>query len=65
MVEGEELLACLICYGRAQVQDFVTRSRHIEDAVRYLQMERSLEMDSLISFVTYDLRNFERRKISL
>ena len=65
MVEGEELLACLICYGRAQVQDIVTRSRHIEDALRYLQMERSLEVARLISFVTKDLRSFERRKNSL
>ena len=61
MVEGEELLACLICYGRAQVQDFVTRSRHIEDAVRYLQMERSLEVLRLTSFVTKDLMSFEKR----
>ena len=62
MVEGEELLACLICYGRVPIQDFITRSHHIEDAVRYLQIERSLEVGRLISFVTYDLRNFERKK---
>ena len=61
MIRDEDLLEGLICYGRAPVQDFVTRSRHIEDAVHYLQMERSLQMDKLISFMTRDLRSFEKR----
>ena len=65
MIKDEDLLGCLICYGRAPVQDFVTRSRNVEDTVHYLQMERSLEMARLISFVTRDLRRFERRKNSL
>ncbi len=65
MIRDEDLLEGLICYGRAPVQDFVTRSRHIEDTVHYLQMERSLQMARLISFVTRDLRSFERRKNSL
>ena len=65
MIKDEDLLEGLICYGRAPVQDFVTRSRHIEDAVHYLQMERSLEMARLVSFVTKDLWNFERKKNSL
>ena len=28
MVRDEDLLECLICYGRAPVQDFVTRSHY-------------------------------------
>ncbi len=65
MIRDEDLLEGLICYGRAPVQDFVTRSRHIEDAVHYLQMERNLQVARLISFVTRDLRSFEKRKNSL
>ncbi len=65
MIRAEDLLECLICYGRAPAQDFVTRSRNVEDAVHYLQIERNLEMARLISFVTKDLRSFERRKNSL
>ena len=61
MIKDEDLLEGLICYGRAPVQDFVMRSHHIEDTVLYLQMERSLQMDRLISFVTRDLRSFEKR----
>ncbi len=61
MIRDEDLLEGLICYGRAPVQDLVTRSRNVEDAVRYLQTERNLQMAHLISFVTRDLRNFERR----
>ncbi len=65
MVRDEDLLEGLVPYGRAFVQDLVTRSRHIEDTVLYLQMERSLQMDRLISFVTKDLRSYEKRKNSL
>ena len=65
MVRDEDLLEGLICYGRAPVQDFVTRSRHIEDTLHYLQVEQSLHMARLISFVTKDLRSFERRRNSL
>ncbi len=65
MIRDEDLMEGLICYGRAPVQDFVTRSRHIEDAVHYLQMERNLQVARLISFVTRDLKSFEKRKNSL
>jgi hypothetical protein len=64
MIKDEDLLEGLICYGRAPVQDFVTRSRNVEDTLHYLQMKRSLQMARLISFVTKDLRRFERRKNS-
>ncbi len=55
MIKGEDLLDCFVCYGRAPVQDFVTRSRNIQDTLQYLQMERGLEVFRLTSFVTKDL----------
>ena len=61
MIKDEDLLEGLICYGRAPVQEFITRSRNIEDAIHYLQMERSLEVLRLTSFVTKDLMSFEKR----
>jgi len=64
MIRDEDLLACFVCFGRAPVQDFVTRSRSIQDTIQYLQMERGLEVFRLTSFVTKDLRSFERRKAS-
>ena len=63
MIQAEDLLECLVRYGRSMVQDFVTRSRHIEDTIHYLQAERCLEMARL--FVAKDLGSFEGRKESL
>ena len=65
MIRDEDLLTCFVRYGRAPVQDFVTRSRNIRDALQYLQMERGLEVFRLTSFVTKDLKSFEKRKSSL
>ena len=65
MFIDEDLLECFICYDRAPVQDFVTRIRSIQDTIQYLQMERGLEMFRLTSFVTKDLKSFEKRKINL
>jgi hypothetical protein len=65
MVKIEDLLEGFICYGRGPVQDFVTRSPNLEDTIHYLQMERSLEVAKLFSFVTRDLKSFERRSNSL
>ena len=65
MIRDEELLTCFVCYGRAPVQDFVTRSRNIQDTLQYLQMERGFEVLRLTSFVTKDLVSFEKRKNSL
>jgi len=62
MVRDEELLICFVCYGRAPVQDFFTRSRNIQDTIQYLQMERGFEVLGLTSFVTRDLISFEKRK---
>ena len=65
MVKDEDLLACFICYSRAPVQDFVMRSGNIRDTLQYLQMERGFEVFRLTSFVTKDLKSFEKRKSSL
>ena len=65
MIRDEELIEGLICYGRATVQDFVPRSPNIQDAIHYIQMERSLEVLRLTSFVTKDLKSFQRRENSL
>ena len=62
MIRDEDLLTCFVRYGRAPVQDFVTRSRNIRDALQYLQMERGLEVFRLTSFVTKDLKSFEKKK---
>ncbi len=61
MIRGEDLLNGLMCYGRATVQDFVTRSRNIRDTIQYLQVEQVLEVLRLTSFVTKDLIGFEKR----
>ena len=65
MIKDEDLLNCFVCYGRAPVQDFVTRSRNIQYTLQYLQMERGFEVFRLTSFVTKDLKSFEKRKNSL
>ena len=65
MIRDEELLACFVCYGRAPVQDFVTRSRNVWYTLRYLEMERGVELFRLTSFVTKDLKSFEKKKIKL
>jgi hypothetical protein len=65
MIRDEELLTCFVCYGRAPVQDFVTRSRNIQDTIQYLQMERGFEVLRLTSYVTRDLISFEKRKNNL
>ncbi len=63
MIQAEDLLECLVRYGRSMVQDFVMRSRNIEDTIHYLRAERCLEMARLL--VAKDLRSFERTKEGL
>ncbi len=65
MIRDEDLLECLICYGRAPVQDLVTRSPNIRDTIQYLQVERGLEVFRLTPFITKDLISFERRNNNL
>jgi hypothetical protein len=63
MIGNEELMQCLICYGRGIAQDFVTRSHNINDAIYYLRVERWFEILKLTSFGTTNLINFERRTV--
>ena len=65
MIASDDLMQYLIAYGRGPVQDFVTRSPNIQDAVSYIQVERNLEVLRLTSFVTTDLVSFEKRKDDL
>lgn len=62
MIGNEQLIECFLCYGRAAVQDFVIRSRSIQDSIDYIRMEGNYEFLRLTSFVTKDLRTFKRRK---
>ncbi len=54
---------CLIRYGRGPVQDFVTRSQSVTDAIDYIRAEEYLEIVRLTSFVTTNLTDFERKKV--
>ncbi len=64
MIESDELMQCLMYYGRWIPQDFVTRSHNINDVIHYLRMEFEFETLQLTSFVTTNLINFERTKVS-
>jgi len=61
-MENEELMQCLMYYGRLIPQDFVTRSHDIDDVICYLRAECEFEILKLTSFVTTNLINFERIK---
>jgi len=61
MLKEEELMWGIEQYGQWSVQEFVARSRDMIDVLAYLRAERSLEMVKLISFVTVDSVNFERK----
>ena len=56
-------MQCLIDYGRGIPQDFVTRSRNINDVIYYLRAEREFEILKLTSFITTNLIHFERKEI--
>ena len=60
MISDEHLMQCLMSYGRATVQDFVTRSQDIQDAIDYIRTERHVEVLKITSFVTKDLVSFEK-----
>jgi len=64
VIENEELMQCLMYYGRWTPLDFVTRSHNIDDVICYLRAEREFEIFKLTSFVTTNLINFERIKAS-
>jgi hypothetical protein len=64
MISNEELMQCLICYGRGMPQDLVARSHSINDVIYYLRVECEFEILRLTSFVTTNMINFERKEVS-
>ena len=61
MFTGEELLQWIEHFGRWNVQEFVAGSQDMMDVLIYLRAERILEMNKVMSFVTVDSVNFEKR----
>jgi len=61
MTISEELMSGIEQYGRGNVQEFVAGSRDMMDVLIYLRAERIIEMTKVMSFVTVDSVNFERR----
>ncbi len=64
MFTGEELIQWIEHFGRANVQEFVTRRQDIRDVVTYLRAERSLELARGMAFVTSDTVRFEKEEAS-
>ena len=64
MIRNEELMQCLMEYGRGIPQDLVMRSPNIDDVIYYLRVEREFEILKLTSFVTRNMINFERKEVS-
>jgi len=61
MLIGVELMQGIEQFGRWNVQEFVAGSQDMMDVLIYLRAERILEMTKVMSFVTEDSVNFERR----
>ncbi len=61
MLIGVELMQGIEQFGRWNVQEFVAGSQDMMDVLIYLRAERILEMTKVMSFVTVDSVNFERR----
>jgi hypothetical protein len=61
MLIGVELMQGIEQFGRWNVQEFVAGSQDMMDVLIYLRAERILEMTKVMSFVTEDSINFERR----
>jgi hypothetical protein len=61
MLISEELMLGIEQYGRWNVQECVAGSQAMVDVLIYLRAERILEMTKVMSFVTEDSVNFERR----
>ena len=61
MLTGVELMQWIEQFGRWNVQEFVAGSQDMMDVVIYLRAERVLEMNKVMSFVTVDSVNFEKR----
>lgn len=63
MVKLEEFMSSINPYGRGNIQDFISRSQDISDILTYLQAELSLEMARVMSCVTTNFVDFERRAV--
>ena len=61
MLTGVELLQWIEQFGRWNVQEFVAGSQDMMNVLIYLRAERVLEMNKVMSFVTVDSVNFEKR----
>jgi hypothetical protein len=61
MLTGVELMQWIEQFGRWNVQEFVAGSQDMMDVLIYLRAERVLEMNKVMSFVTVDSFNFEKR----
>ena len=61
MLTGVELMQWIEQFGRWNVQEFVAGSQDVMDVLIYLRAERVLEMNKVMSFVTVDSVNFEKR----
>jgi hypothetical protein len=61
MLTGVELMQWIEQFGRWNVQEFVAGSQDMMDVLIYLRAEKILEMTKMMSFVTVDSVNFEKR----
>jgi len=64
VVENEELMQYSMYYSRWLPQDFVTGGNDTNAVIYYLRAERDFEILKLTSFVTTNLFNFEKIKVS-
>ena len=61
MLTGVELIQWIEQFGRWNVQEFVAKSRYMNDVLTYLKAERSLELAKVMPFVTSDSVSFQER----
>jgi hypothetical protein len=61
MTISEELMLGIERYSPWNFRDFVAKSQDMMNVLIYLRAERIVEMTKVMSFVTVDSVNFERR----
>jgi hypothetical protein len=61
MLTGVELIEWIVQFGRWNVQEFVAKSRYLNDVLAYLKAERGLELAKVMPFVTSDSVSFQKR----
>jgi len=59
----EEMMSCLIRFGRGSVHDFIVRSNDVNDAVTYLWVDLSFNLARVLSFETTNLVTFEKKEV--